>query len=92
MPQKAEILRVLEDDNRDLANTVYYEANGRLPTYKVSHLIENRSEERGVYQIRIDKKTVAVLDFAMPGGLVTFGKDPAIAMGNFMNYAYQDRE
>lgn len=86
------LYRIIEDDNSDLGNTVYYELNQRLPTFVVSPLIEGRSEQHGVYQMKIDKRTVAVLDFAMPGGLITFGNQAAIAMGLFMDYAALDRE
>lgn len=86
------LYRLVEDDNSNLGETAYYEINQRLPTFKVSPLIEGRSEQFGVYQMKIDRKTVAVLDFAMPGGLITFGNQPAIAMGLFMDYAAVNRE
>jgi len=86
------LYRLIEDDNSNLGETTYYEINQRLPTFKVSPLIEGRSEQLGVYQMKIDRQTVAVLDFAMPGGLITFGNQPAIAMGLFMDYAAVDRE
>lgn len=86
------LYRLVEDDNSNLAESTYQEINGRLPTFKVTPLIEGRSEQFGVYQMKIDRKTVAVLDFAMPGGLITFGNQPAIAMGLFMDYAAVNRE
>lgn len=88
----AALYRLVEDDSSNLGETAYYEINGRLPTFKVSPLIEGRSEQFGVYQMKIDRKTVAVLDFAIPGGLITFGNQPAIAMGLFMDYAAVNRE
>ena len=84
--------RLVEDDNSSLMDTIYYERDGRLPTFKISALLPNREERFGVYEIKIDKKTIAVLDFAMPGGLVTFYNKPAIAMGVFMDYAAPSRE
>jgi hypothetical protein len=92
MSSKQNLYRLVEDNSSNLGDTTYYEINQRLPTFKVTPLIEGRSEQCGVYQMKIEKKTVAVLDFAMPGGLITFGNQPAIAMGLFMDYVAVDRE
>lgn len=84
--------RLIEDDNRSLQSTAYYERDGRLPTFRIGALLPNVEERFGVYDIKTDTKTVAVLDFAMPGGLVTFHHQPAVAMGKFMDFAAPSRE